>query len=434
MTQAAERAEEFVELAERGWRWVLDQVRWDDAGPWIPEHVASDEDAGVGMYAGIGGLAHTLAELRLLRAWTDEEQRLADGIADRIRAVLSTREDSSWSNGLASDIGALEALDEPGSEAALQRLLDLAVPHGWIQHWWDELGADKVVTDIIGGTTGVLLASLWSSGEESRAVAEHAVTALLACTEETATGPTWPIIPTAQRPEDLRELPNFSHGTAGAAAALALTGRMLGRPDLVETAVRGAEHLVALANTEHHGFELRNAFPPRDTDEFPVSYGWCHGPTGTSYLFAALELAGVDSVAGESPASWHRRCLTSVVNSGLPMRISPGFWDNDGRCCGTAGVGDAFLDSYQRLGDSYDLAFAETLGLALEERAFTDGDRAWWRFVEHRNPEPLLPPGIGWMQGAAGIAAYLLRLGRVLADGRDAPAIERMENWWAIGR
>jgi hypothetical protein len=52
--------------------------------------------------------------------------------------------------------------------------------------------------------------------------------------------------------------------------------------------------------------------------------------------------------------------------------------------------------------------------------------------VEHRNPDPLLPPGVGWMQGAAGIAAFLLRMARVLEEGRGAPAVPRMDTWWAV--
>ena len=39
----------------------------------------------------------------------------------------------------------------------------------------------------------------------------------------------------------------------------------------------------------------------------------------------------------------------------------------------------------------------------LVDHAIVEDDRARWRFTEHRNPEPLLPPGLGWMQGAAGI-------------------------------
>lgn len=62
--------------------------------------------------------------------------------------------------------------------------------------------------------------------------------------------------------------------------------------------------------------------------------------------------------------------------------------------------------------DERDLARA--CGDALVERAVRDGDRACWRFVEHRADEPLLPPGVGWMQGAAGISAFLFRLDREL--------------------
>jgi hypothetical protein len=36
------------------------------------------------------------------------------------------------------------------------------------------------------------------------------------------------------------------------------------------------------------------------------------------------------------------------------------------------------------------------------------------------------------MQGAAGIAAFLLRLTRVIEDGRDTPVIDRPDQWWAV--
>ena len=52
-----------LELAEAAWRWVLDQVRYDDGGPWIPPTPAATEPAWDrdGMHSGIGGLAHALA-------------------------------------------------------------------------------------------------------------------------------------------------------------------------------------------------------------------------------------------------------------------------------------------------------------------------------------------------------------------------------------
>lgn len=91
-----------------------------------------------------------------------------------------------------------------------------------------------------------------------------------------------------------------------------------------------------------------------------------------------------------------------------------------------------FLDAWQRHGAEDDLAFALVLGDALVERAVVDADRAFWRFTEHRNTEPLLPPGVGWMQGTAGIAAYLMRLARVLREGRTATAVARLDTWWNL--
>ena len=69
---------------------------------------------------------------------------------------------------------------------------------------------------------------------------------------------------------------------------------------------------------------------------------------------------------------------------------------------------------------------------ALVERAIRDQAGARWRFIEHRQDPPLLPPGTSWMQGAAGIAAFLLRLARVLEGGLAAPVVDRPDQWWAV--
>jgi hypothetical protein len=119
---------------------------------------------------------------------------------------------------------------------------------------------------------------------------------------------------------------------------------------------------------------------------------------------------------------------------GPAARLHPGFWDSDGRCCSTAGVGEVFLDSWQRCGDADDLEFALHLADTLVERAALDGPHAYWRFTEHRDPEPLLPPGVGWMQGAAGIAAVLFRVSRVMQPGLTAALVPRMDTWWTLPR
>ena len=51
--------------------------------------------------------------------------------------------------------------------------------------------------------------------------------------------------------------------------------------------------------------------------------------------------------------------------------------------------------------------------------------------IGRRDP-PLLPPGTSWMQGAAGIAAFLLRLARVLGNGLAEAVVDRPDQWWAV--
>ena len=216
-----------------------------------------------------------------------------------------------------------------------------------------------------------------------------------------------------------------------------MAGAVLDRPDFVEAAVQGAQHLLDVGSLADGGFIVPHTIPPTTSRVVePVTYTWCHGPTGTSHLFAALAHAGVSEVAGLEVTDLRRRCLHSVLTSGVPQRLRPGFWDNDGRCCGTAGVGDVLLDAAQDTPDpdrrAMLMAAAGTMGDALVERAIRDEDGARWRFIEHRQDPPLLPPGTSWMQGAGGIAAFLLRLARVLEDGPDAPVVDRPDQWWAV--
>ena len=230
--------------------------------------------------------------------------------------------------------------------------------------------------------------------------------------------------------------PNYSHGTAGIGAALAVAGAALNRPDFVEAAEQGAQHLLAVGSLDDDGFIVPHTIPPARREVEPVTYTWCHGPAGTSHLFTALAHAGVSTVGGLQVTELRQRCLNSILASGVPQRLRPGFWDNDGRCCGTAGVGDVLLDAVQDCGDPARAGVlmdaARRMGDALVERAIRDEDGARWRFVEYRQDPPLLPPATLWMQGATGIAAYLLRLARVIRDGPDARIVDRPDQWWAV--
>ena len=429
----------YRELAERAWAWVLTQVRADEQGPWLTEHPGQDEpgEMAYGMHSGVAGLAHAMAEIRLTRPLTAAETALGASLAETLVRRVPDEANADYFDGLGSTIGALVALGAPGVEDAVARLGAIAADDGWPCPW---IGPPRVdagarCNDATLGTAGVLLALVWATRYDVPGAAELAGRAadLLATEQEPREGGAyWPFVPLRfLREGDDVQMPNWSHGQAGIAAALAAAGMTLGRPDLVDLARSGAAHLLTLADTSDGGLRFPHRIPGvPDLDTF--TYSWCHGPTGTSLLFAALDRAGVTTVDGSTPAGLEQACLHSLRVSGIPRRVYPGFWDNDGRCCGTAGVGDVLLNAWQRSGRDDDLTLAVTLGDALVERAIADGDHAYWRFVEHRNAEPLLPPGPGWMQGAAGIAAFLLRLARVLEQGRAADAVARMDTWWAL--
>ncbi|CAN5688387.1 hypothetical protein BH11ACT8_BH11ACT8_04080 [soil metagenome] len=434
----------YLDVAEAGWRWVLAQVQRDEHGLWLPEQVPHDgvpSPTRDGVHSGVGGLGHTLAELRVDRALTEEEQDLADAVVERVRLDAATTTDADYFDGLAGHLVVLTVLGSDAAEAVVSRLGELLSPDGWpTQHLGPpRADPDGRFNDATLGTASVLLALVWAARRSvsgAAALALRTAEVLRAEAEPTPAGLTWAFVPRRYVLQPGPQMPNWSHGLAGIASALALAGAELGHPDLVDAARRGVEHLVTLDDPDVAGFAVPRQVPsPADQERH--SWGWCHGPSGTSRVFAALEQGGVDEVAGVATQEWHRRCVEAVAASGLPERLRPGFWDNDGRCCGTAGVGEFLLDSFQRTGDERDLDLARSLGDVLVERAVLSGgagaeDHAWWRFFEHTAEEPLLPPGTGWMQGAAGISAYLFRLARVCADGPEAPRVPRLDTWWVV--
>ena len=332
----------YRDLAERSWAWVLTNVRTDGDDLWLPETPVQGEpgEYPYGMHSGVGGLAHVLAEIRLTRELTSGELRLAHGIADTVERRIPAETEHDYFDGLTSTIGILLALDGAGSEPAVARLRELATTDGWQPSW---IGPPRAVAegrcnDATLGNAAVLLGALWAlryGVHGAAGLAQQAADIVLAEREEVPTGLDWLFVPRRYLVEARGEMPNWSHGLAGIAGSLAAAGVALGRPELTDAARLGAEHLVSLADTSDGGMRVAHVIPDQeDLDTF--TYTWCHGPAGTSLLFAGLSHAGVTSVAGRTPYDWERACLHSLKVSGIPERRYPGFWDNDGRCCGTA--------------------------------------------------------------------------------------------------
>ena len=111
-----------------------------------------------------------------------------------------------------------------------------------------------------------------------------------------------------------------------------------------------------------------------------------------------------------------------MTRSGLPRRVCPGFWDNNGRCCGTAGVLALACDRLVEQGDPRD--FAALLVEDLAARATADGDGARWSNAEPRATPSVLAPRTGWAMGSAGIIRELLRFARISRGWDPAYAVD----------
>jgi lantibiotic modifying enzyme len=207
----------------------------------------------------------------------------------------------------------------------------------------------------------------------------------------------------AMDPEFPRLMPNFSHGTAGIAYFLAALYHESKRREFLDAALAGAKYLLSVAKTDGDVCLVFHD-EPDNTDLYYL--GWCHGPVGTARLFYLL----ADATADKSWIDWVRKSAHGLLTSGIPERETPGFWNNAGVCCGLAGVGEFFLDLYLALGDPADLAFAERVAGRLLAKASVEDGRMFWVQAEHRTRPDFLFAQTGYMQGAAGIGTFLLRL------------------------
>lgn len=356
----------------------------------------SDDDPG--LYRGRAGVALALREA----AADLHDERYADA-ADRMTGGLAgTSADEHGCSLYFGLTGVAVAQRVAGDEAAARRSLRLVRDRFDGERWGP-------MTELLAGNAGVALGAL-ACGDVELAVT--AVTPYVGWADPTAGGVSWPVRPTPARSH------HVAHGTLGIVLALAATAQAAGRPDLLELALRGAADVVARDEAGPDGFLVPHSDPPHRPDVVErYSYGWCNGPAGDAQVFRLLERLTGDALWGRL----QDRCWHTVTTSGLPARARPGFWDNQGRCCGTAGVLALALDRVAERGD--DPAFADRLVADLASRALVDDTGVRWSNHEHRATPPDLPPEPGWAMGAAGILRELLRYARVRRGGPAGYAV-----------
>ncbi len=273
-------------------------------------------------------------------------------------------------------------------------------------------------TDIISGTAGIALFLLYAARKmEDPAAIELAAQAgdrLVAQAMSVEIGDAKSGLKWAMTDESPRLMPNFSHGTAGVCYYLATLHQQLSqRANTVDerylkAALAGARYLLSIADTNDSGCVIFH-HEPEGEDLYYL--GWCHGPVGTSRLFYRLA-----QVTGDDEwMRWVTRGAQSVLSRGIDTKRTPGFWNNVGQCCGSAGVASFFLDLHALTPDAEYAAFAQAVSQDIMQRStrVEIGDQPVglkWIQAEHRVQPELLGAQTGFMQGAAGIGLWLLQL------------------------
>ncbi|MFE0727340.1 lanthionine synthetase LanC family protein [Streptomyces antibioticus] len=396
---------EVEALAADGLRWLLGAARDTGRGGLGWPVRPSDDEVDPMFYNGTAGVVPVLLE-----AWRHfGDDRYADGALRAARsladAVDGHDDDSLYfgRTGIALVLRAVHrALDCPEADAAAGRALT-GVRSRFDGTRWGEL------FELMGGNAGIGLGA-WAAGD-----AELAVLALepyARTAEPTAAGVTWEF-----RTGVPERLHHVSHGTLGIAYALASVGAAAGRTDLVELARAGVADAVSRDEGGPDGLLIPHSAPQYRPDVVErYRYGWCHGPAGDAQVFRLLR----DVLGDPGWTELADRCWHTVTRSGLPERLRPGFWDNNGRCCGTSGVLALACDRMAEQGDSGD--FAGVLVADLLARATRDAEGARWSNVEHKADPSALEPETGWAMGNAGIVRELLRYARISAGGNPAYA------------
>jgi lantibiotic modifying enzyme len=410
-----------AEAAREALRWVTDAAVPVPGGLAWPETRQPDSRIRDDLYDGTAGVLMALAEARL------------SGIAGFDAAAAAAA-------GRLSYLGGTDPADPPPDPRCAELYIGLAgypvALRAWAAVSGDQAAAAAAdgtmeslagliqadlpaseYRDLIMGEVGILLALVTMGAGPAAARAAGWIADRLAVAAQWPDGQ--PGGPDWLMGGDYGALqPNFSHGAAGIGFVLATASGPLGRPELLDLAAAAGRRLERLGRRPDGTLTVPVTIPQRPLAE-PATYGWCHGAAGTSRFFTLLDrLRPGEGWAGCAAAS-----RAAIRASGLPARLWPGFWDNLGQCCGTAGVGELALDHYQDTGDRDWLGFADELAADVLSRAIADADGVRWSHTEYRLHPPELEPVVGWMQGAAGIAGFLLRLDRL---HRDGPAATRL--------
>lgn len=395
-------ADNYLEAARQAAQWIRASAIQTNQGLVWPADPRDKKTVNTGLYSGTPGVI-----LFFIEAYhsTGDRAYLADARAgaDYLLATLANEKQTGLYSGLAG-IGftltetfkaTREDKYQQGARRCVQLIAEHATKAGKGVEWSE-------TTDIISGSAGTGLFLLYAARElKMMAAYDLALQAgqrLIELGRAENGGTKW-----AMDGKFPRLMPNFSHGTAGVAYFLASLYAETKQKEFLDAALSGAKYLLSVANTEGDGCLVFHN-EPEGKDLYYL--GWCHGPVGTARLFYRLSQVTGDKTWME----WTKKAARSVIESGIPEKQTPGFWNNVSQCCGSAGVAEFFLSLHRLTRDKEYLDFSKRVTAQLLAKATRDKQGMSWIQAEHRVQPQLLVAQTGYMQGAAGIGMWLLHL------------------------
>jgi lantibiotic modifying enzyme len=276
--------------------------------------------------------------------------------------------------------------------------------YAWLRKIEEHLLNDKNndlfggITDIIYGAAGIGLVFLDTFKSDNEDWIKDNV---ILCAEyliskavPQPTGLTWKMSP--QMPY---YMDNFSHGTAGISFFLLEAFTLTGNIRYKEVGSAGAEYVYAQGKESglicHHH--------PGGEDLFYL--GWCHGPPGTAKVYMKMYQLTKQN-------KWLSRIKENadyMISLELNKNNTPGYWNNEGWCCGTVGIAQFFRTAHSLLGDKTYAEYADRLEMKLLKASLSDKNQLRWKHAENRKSpeEEFIQTGL--MQGSAGFGLYFMR-------------------------
>lgn len=244
-----------------------------------------------------------------------------------------------------------------------------------------------------------LYADKYKLVEDGLTVAKHIGDIFLQGSLRTSSGIRWGWYSNADTSEK-KFLPNFSHGTSGVAYYLAELYKATHEKKYLTATLQAAEYLLSISNDKGYV----PLWDPNPSSRYYL--GVCHGPAGTTRLYYELsELTGKkkwDNVINLAAGS--------VINSGIPEKLTSGFWNNVSQCCGSAGIAEWFIGLHKKYNEPLYLEFSKHLLNDILHKATQEGDGIYWIQAENSGQPNLLQAQTGYGQGAAGVGIALLHM------------------------